>query len=173
MDLEQTIIGLATSDNIASIPFWATLAFFFAAMFRAISIRPKSARQDDRLFIWLGIGWLASMALSAALVGFIIMAGLAEPAKRLVMSSSVGYVLIFMGLALFVLKRLHLFAYGLIEAAAAFGVIFSLAITEQDLRTRVTAGLTATYFLVRGLDNLTKSKLLRARIKKWGLGEDL
>jgi len=172
MGLEQTIVDLATSDNIASIPLWATVALFFAAMFRAISIRPKSARRDDGLFIWLSIGWLASMAVSAGVVGFVIMAGLAEPAKRLVMSSSVAYALIFVGLALFVLKRLHLFAYGLIEAAAAFGVIFSLAITEQDLRTRLTAGLTATYFLVRGLDNLTKSKLLRDWVQKLGLGED-
>lgn len=171
MGLEQTILGLATSDNIASIPFWATIFFFFAALTRAASIRNKSARQDDRLFIWLGFGWLASMALSAALVGFVLVAGLAEPAKRLFMSPSVGYALIGLGLALFVLKRLNLFAYGLIEAAAALGVIFSLAITEQDLRTRVVAGLTATYFLVRGLDNLTKSKLLRTQFQKWGLGE--
>lgn len=71
------------------------------------------------------------------------------------------------GLSLFLLRRKRLDIYGMIEICAAVVAIGVCAFNAGGSASqRAVALLTATYFLVRGLDNADKGKLLHS-IKRW------
>jgi hypothetical protein len=84
-------------------------------------------------------------------------------------SDWLGPALVFAACGLFYLKKKLLFLYGVLEVGAALGVITFVATTDTgSTGPRLASAATATYFLLRGFDNLTSSEAGKAFVERRG-----
>jgi len=65
-------------------------------------------------------------------------------------------------IGLIILKRVATIIYGMLEVSSSLGVIAFVSFSNQgSFPARLAAACTATYFLVRGLDNAFSEKSAR------------
>lgn len=162
-----------TAELSALIPGALFFGFWAASAVRVRTLKRDPNFLDDRLLRFFLFGWASTVAICAAAIGATIAAAvlkpIAKPAEEFVLSPYVGIAVVLGGALGFFLKRRVQIVYGLVEAAAALGVIAYVSFTEQSLGPKATACVTALYFLVRGLDNLTDSPQVRDLAQRLGL----
>jgi hypothetical protein len=118
---------------------------------------------------WVNIGMLGAIISVAGLIGAIpalLIEAVVNHGAEIVASAWLAPSLVVAGLLLFLLKKKALLLYGLIELSAAVSVILFVSLTEQGtIGQRLASAATATYFLIRGMDNLSNSSIFKKKAK--------